>query len=51
MVGKGIIRPPGDIVNEKGEKVGYVTSGTFGPSVGMGVGMAFLKTEFAEVNI
>jgi aminomethyltransferase len=38
---------PGFEVQRDGETVGVVTSGTFGPSVGHGIGLAYLKPECA----
>ncbi len=45
--GKGIPRPDNPILNE-GEAVGVVTSGTFSPSLEIGIGMGYLPPELAE---
>jgi aminomethyltransferase len=46
---KGIPRE-GNPVLHGGEKVGVVTSGTFSPSLEVGAGMAYVKSELAEVG-
>jgi len=38
------------ILNDNGEEIGTVTSGTFGPSVGAPVAMGYVKSEFAKVD-
>lgn len=35
-------------VHDAGTRVGVVTSGTFGPSVGYGIGLAYVRPEYAE---
>jgi aminomethyltransferase len=45
--GKGIPRP-GNEVRKDGDRVGIVTSGTFSPSLELGVGMAYVRPELAE---
>src|SRR5665811_844276 len=45
--GKGIARP-GNPVIQGGETVGEVTSGGHSPSLGIGVGLAYLPPELAE---
>ncbi len=42
MVDKGIPRHGYDVVDAEGNKIGVVTSGTMGPSVKKGVGMAYV---------
>lgn len=42
MIEKGIPRKDYDIVDEQGEKIGYVTSGTMSPSLKKGIGMGYL---------
>jgi aminomethyltransferase len=46
MIDKGIPRPGYEILNEKGDKIGIVTSGTMSPSLGIGIGMAYVSTEY-----
>jgi aminomethyltransferase len=45
--GKGIPRPGNEVLS-KGERVGVVTSGTFSPSLEVGIGMAYVLAELAE---
>lgn len=45
--GRGIPRP-GNEVHREGERVGEVTSGTFSPSLEIGIGMAYVAAELAE---
>jgi aminomethyltransferase len=47
--GQGIPRE-GNTVLHEGEQVGAVTSGTFSPSLEVGAGMAYVKSELAEVG-
>src|SRR5690606_34675277 len=44
---KGIPRQGYDIVDEKGDMLGKVTSGTMSPSLGKGIGMGFVPIELA----
>lgn len=44
---KGIPRGHYPIVNLKGEPIGEVTSGTMTPSMGVGIGMGYVKSEYA----
>lgn len=46
MIDKGIPRHGYTIVNEEGQKAGYVTSGTMSPSMGIGIGMGYLGSEY-----
>jgi len=46
MVDKGIPRHSYDIFNEDDEKIGTVTSGTMSPSMGIGIGMGYVKSEY-----
>jgi aminomethyltransferase len=45
--GKGIPRP-GNVVLVHGEPAGEVTSGTFSPSLEMGIGMAYVRASLVE---
>lgn len=47
---KGIPRHGYEIVNEAGEKIGEVTSGTMSPTAKIGVGMGYVKPEFAKIG-
>jgi aminomethyltransferase len=46
---KGIPREGNPVLHD-GEEVGAVTSGTFSPSLEVGAGMAYVKSELAEVG-
>lgn len=50
MKEKGIARHGYDIVNENDEKIGVVTSGTIAPTTKIGVGMGYVKPEFAVIG-
>jgi aminomethyltransferase len=45
--GRGIPRPGNEVLSG-GERAGVVTSGTFSPSLEMGIGMAYVAAELAE---
>ncbi|MFL1895160.1 glycine cleavage system aminomethyltransferase GcvT [Aquimarina sp. 2-A2] len=45
---KGIPRHDYDIVNESGEKIGVVTSGTMSPSIGVGIGLGYVPVAYAK---
>jgi aminomethyltransferase len=47
--GQGIPREGNPVLHE-GEQIGAVTSGTFSPSLEIGAGMAYVKSELAEVG-
>lgn len=47
---KGIPRGHYPIVNLKGETIGEVTSGTLTPSMGVGIGMGYVKSEYATTG-
>ena len=44
---RGIPRAHYPIVNTSGEIIGQVTSGTMSPSMGVGIGMGYVKSEYA----
>lgn len=50
MEEKGIPRQGYAIKNEAGEEIGIVTSGTMSPSLGHGLGLAYVKTAFAKAE-
>ncbi|MBX0290792.1 glycine cleavage system aminomethyltransferase GcvT [Hymenobacter sp. HSC-4F20] len=47
MDGPGIPRGHYELVNEAGEKIGEVTSGTQSPSLSKGIGLGYVKTELS----
>ncbi|MBF9238228.1 glycine cleavage system aminomethyltransferase GcvT [Hymenobacter sp. BT683] len=47
MDGQGIPRGHYELVDAEGQKIGDVTSGTQSPSLSKGIGMGYVKTEFA----
>ena len=49
-VGKVIARENTKIYSSNGEEIGFVTSGTFGPSVNRPVAMGYIKSEFSEIG-
>jgi len=52
IIEQGICRRGHEIYDEKGEKIGYVTSGTFSPLLKYGIGMAYIQAASAlEGNI
>ena len=48
--GKVIARENTKIFSSNGEQIGFVTSGTFGPSVNRPVAMGYIKSEFSEIG-
>ncbi len=50
MQEKGIPRQHYEIVNENEEKIGEVTSGTMSPMMKKGIGMGYVKTEYAQAG-
>jgi aminomethyltransferase len=47
---RGIPRHDYEIVDAAGNNIGIVTSGTMAPSVGKGIGMGYVKSEFAGLD-
>jgi aminomethyltransferase len=47
MIDRGIPRSHYEIVNAQEEVIGHVTSGTQSPSLGIGIGMGYIKTELS----
>lgn len=47
---KGIPRQGYDLVDENGEKIGTVTSGTMSPSLGKAIGLGYVKTAFSGID-
>ena len=50
MVDRGIPRHGYELVNADGEKIGEVTSGTMSPMRKIGIGMGYVKPEFAKAG-
>lgn len=50
MLEKGIPRQGYDIVNENNEKIGVVTSGTISPTTKVGIGLGYIKPEYAVIG-
>lgn len=48
--GRAPVREGCELIDNSGERVGIVTSGTFGPSVGAPVAMAYVSTPCAELG-
>ena len=48
--GKGIPRQGYDIVDEGGNKIGVVTSGTMSPSLGKGIGLGYVPTQTSKTG-
>ena len=47
MEEKGIPRSAYEILDENGDAIGHVTSGTMSPSLGIGIGMGYVQTKYA----
>ncbi len=45
---RGIPRQGYDIVDDEGNKIGHVTSGTMGPSVEKGIGLGYVATAYSK---
>lgn len=50
LIDKGIPRHGYDIVDADGNKIGEVTSGTMSPSLKIGIGMGYVKPEYAKLG-
>jgi aminomethyltransferase len=50
MIDKGIPRHGYEIVEEEGNQIGTVTSGTMSPYLRKGIGMGYVKPEYAKVG-
>ena len=48
--GKVIARENTKIFSSNGEEIGFVTSGTFGPSVNGPVAMGYVKSNFSKIG-
>jgi aminomethyltransferase len=50
MIDRGIPRQHYPILNESGNAIGEVTSGTQSPSLNLGIGMGYVKSDLAKVG-
>ena len=50
LVERGIPRHDYEIVDDSGNIIGIVTSGTMSPSLGKGIGLGYVPTEFSEIG-
>lgn len=50
MIDRGIPRHDYTIVDEAGNEIGVVTSGTMSPSLSKGIGMGYVKSDLAKVD-
>ena len=50
LIDKGIPRHGYEIADAEGNIIGVVTSGTMSPVLKKGIGMGYVKTEFAKVG-
>jgi aminomethyltransferase len=48
--GKAPIREGAELVNVRGETIGVVTSGSFGPTAGVPVAMGYVATDYAAID-
>ena len=48
MIDRGIPRHGYALLNETGETIGYVTSGTMSPTRKIGIGMGYVKVEYSK---
>ena len=46
MIERGIPRNGYEIKNEKGDKIGFVTSGTFSPTYKLGIGIGYINERY-----
>lgn len=50
LIERGIPRHDYEIVDANGNNIGIVTSGTMAPSLGKGIGMGYVATEFSGID-
>ena len=50
MIDRGIPRHEYKIANLEGEEIGHVTSGTMSPTLKVGIGLGYVKAEYAAVG-
>ena len=50
MIDRGIPRHEYPLADLEGNNIGIVTSGTMSPTLNVGIGLGYVKTEFAKVG-
>ena len=50
MIDRGIPRHEYKVADTEGNEIGHITSGTMSPCLKVGIGMAYVKSEFAKVG-
>ena len=50
IIDRGIPRKGYEVVNESGATIGEVTSGTMSPTLGIGIGMAYIDKDFSKTG-
>jgi len=50
MVERGIPRSHYEILNSENKQIGFVTSGTQSPSLGLGIGMGYISPEYSKAG-
>ena len=50
LIDRGIPRHEYKVADLEGNEIGHVTSGTMSPCLKVGIGMAYVKSEFAKVG-
>ena len=50
LLDRGVPRHEYELANPAGEVIGHVTSGTMSPCLKVGIGLGYVKTEYAKVG-
>ena len=50
IIDRGIPRKGYEVVNESGTTIGKITSGTMSPTLGIGIGMAYIDKDFSKTG-
>ena len=50
MIDRGIPRHEYKIASLEGEEIGHVTSGTMSPTLKVGIGLGYVKAEYAAIG-
>lgn len=50
VLGRSIARTEMEILNDKEEKIGYVTSGSFSPTLKKNIGIAYINKEYKDIE-
>ena len=50
IIDRGIPRKGYEVVNESGATIGIITSGTMSPTLGIGIGMAYIDKDFSKTG-